>query len=874
MWLEQVLNIYSVAIGVVGLIVSLFFFVKRPRLEWILVIISLLGNFLSNYYWAAYMLLIGDSPNVSSLLAYFGWDLSYIPIIILLLYLRKGDEKRFFSPFSLIPLIFIIPQFCLYLQFGGIFNTVWQCLSCAVIICLSINGIIYRLKNKQKGVGKPYVHFVLALYVFFEYSMWTASCYDWPSPALDPYIYFALFDSAVQVVLPLALFKALSDSKRDEDLDTAAHRRRFLPYVYIGMIILCCVGGYLLAVWMRDTLDAGIAGAEEADPYLIIAVMLFVFSAVLELFIIAIILVVSFSQKNAESEKLKQAKLLAEKSNAAKSDFLTNMSHEIRTPINAVLGMNEMIMRESLEARDLLPREREAIREVFSKICGYSGNIESAGHNLLSIINDILDFSKIESGNMELVNGSYKLSSVLNDVSNMIAFRAKDKGLDFVVDIDDSIPDGLYGDELRVRQIITNLLSNAVKYTRNGSVTLSVSKSADAKEGETVLGISVKDTGIGIKPEDKEKLFNKFTRVDLAKNSTVEGTGLGLAITSSLLEMMGGTIDVESEYGKGSEFRVAVPQRVVSYEPVGNFREKYEKSIESTKTYTEYFRAPDAHILIVDDTRMNLIVAENLLRKTEVVIDTAISGDEAIALAEKIRYDVILMDQRMPGMDGTEAMKHIKEQTSGANVNTPFICLTADAVIGARDRYIAQGFSDYLTKPINSSELEKMVMHYIPAEKIITVRKEQEKQEEIDPAPDLDVLKDGGIDTAEGLGYCQGDSAFYGSVLREFVSASAEKKDRLDACLKDRDLKDYSTIVHSIKSSAKLIGVKPLSELAAKLEEAADSADIAVIEKEHPSLISEYSRIAEIIRSAGYVPETDEEGDDGEVLEFIPETND
>ena len=577
------------------------------------------------------------------------------------------------------------------------------------------------------------------------------------------------------------------------------------------------------------------------------------------------------------SEQLTEAKAVAEHANTAKSEFLASMSHEIRTPINAVLGMNEMVLRESLQARDQASKVQPELRAYLTNISNYAGNIDSAGKNLLAIINDILDFSKIESGKMEITEAEYKFSSVLNDISNVISFRAKDKGLDFKIEIDKDLPDGLFGDELRIRQIMTNLLGNAVKYTKRGSVLLYVGKEAGdvIENGDTIhLVISVKDTGIGIKKEDIDKLFQKFERVDLQQNSTVEGSGLGLAITKNLLELMNGTIKVESVYGNGSTFTATIPQKVVSTEPVGDFKMKFEKSVQEADVYHEAFRAPDAHILIVDDTRMNLTVAVGLLKKTQMDIDTAASGLEAIGLTKTIKYDLILMDQRMPGMDGTETMKNIIVQEDGVNRETPFICLTADAVSGARTHYLAEGFTDYLTKPIDSKALERTLMKYLPKEKIITDFKDEEAQEEAFPEVDeFEPMRLAGIDPDVGLRFCQGDKDLYRSIIIDYAQTSDEKMKNIVEYLAKEDWKNYAISVHALKSTSKTIGAGDLSDIALHLEMAANENDASLIRAEHDTMLDLYQKVVAAIRKAEPEAQSATKSED-EALEFSPDDDD
>ena len=599
---------------------------------------------------------------------------------------------------------------------------------------------------------------------------------------------------------------------------------------------------------------------------------------------LAIVIMCAVAQYETVKAKIKQDKAIedAKRASEAKTDFLANTSHEIRTPINAVLGMNEMILREAVKAEKLTDASPEVYHEAFRKIRNYSGNVDSAGNNLLAIINDILDFSKIEEGKMDIVEVEYQLSSVINDVSNMIYFKAREKNLSFVTDVDENIPDRLFGDVVRIRQVITNVLNNAVKYTDSGSVTLKVFErkleaGPDGKQ-KVELVIGVTDTGIGISEENIGKLFGKFERVDLQRNSTKEGAGLGLAISKMLLDMMGGSITVQSTYGKGSTFTIRVPQTVLSDETVGNFKEKFEKSIDSKKTYHESFRAPEARILIVDDTRMNLIVATEFLRETQVNIDTASGGREAVELAIKNHYDVILMDQRMPEMDGEEAFRRIRSYKNGPNVNTPVICLTADAVVGARERYLSKGFNDYLTKPIDSTYLEMMLKKYIPAEKIELVTEEEKASANAPavpgdvPSSPLKALEECGIDTAKGIANCAGDEGFYRSILKEYVSGAEEKKADLAKFIEAKDTKNYEILIHSIKSTSAAIGADVPYKLAQKLESAAKENDLGFILSNHEEFLAGYNAILDAVRKTVTDEDDPDDGfDDDGVMEFAPD---
>ena len=580
-------------------------------------------------------------------------------------------------------------------------------------------------------------------------------------------------------------------------------------------------------------------------------------------------------QKQAfEARALKLEKEAADQANQAKSDFLAEMSHEIRTPINAVLGMNEMILKETGFAKNRRG-VRGSTKESFENIDVYSKNIDRAGKNLLSIINDILDFSKIEAGRIELVEKEYRLSDVLIDVSNLVFFRARDKGLAFRVEVDEKIPDRLKGDELRVRQVLTNILNNAVKYTNDGSISMDIRSASDGPftAGQTLdLVISVSDTGIGIREEDLDKVFSKFQRVDLDTNSTVEGTGLGLAITHKLLDIMGGGIGVESEYGKGSVFTIRLPQAVVSGEPVGDFGERFEESLEGRKTGGESFSAPDARILVVDDTPLNLTVVTGLLKNTKIQIDTAGSGEKAVELAAANAYDLILMDQRMPRMDGTGTMQRIRSG-EGPNKDVPVICLTADALIGAKRKYMDAGFSDYLAKPVDSAALEKMLIRHLPDDKVVLAEKAAEAAEtDVTEADDVyEDLRAAGLDTDTGLQYCGGDDELYRTLLSEFAGSFAERSETLQKRFEEEDWKEYAVIVHAVKSSSKTIGAGGLSALAAGLEKAADQGDAAAVKADNGRLTEMYRSVCDAVRAALPEAAADNEDDDDMIMEFMPE---
>ena len=551
----------------------------------------------------------------------------------------------------------------------------------------------------------------------------------------------------------------------------------------------------------------------------------------------------------AMAESLVKQIEIADEANKAKSNFLSHMSHEIRTPITAVMGLNEMILREADD----------------QEILKYSENIKTSGNTLLGLINDILDFSKIEAGKIEIVPVDYDLSSVINDLVNMVRIRTDEKGLSLVVDFDKDTPRLLYGDEVRIKQVITNLLTNAVKYTEKGSVTFSIGYEKDEGDKDSVLlKVSVNDTGIGIREEDMGRLFAEFERIDEKRNRNIEGTGLGMSITRSLLGMMGSNLIVESKYGKGSKFSFVLKQKVVKWEPLGNYKESYYAASGRTEKYRSSFTAPSAHILMVDDNATNLLVFKSLLKETYVMVDTASSGDECLELCADTKYDIIFLDHMMPGKDGIETLHELKGMKDSANRDTVVICLTANAISGAREEYIKEGFDDYITKPIEPDKLEKIMMMYLPKEKIDdsskgmilefdpvktddTADRFGKNFAEIAKSGNLSVLDDQDVIAKKtGLKYC-GSEQVYLEVLASFREDAEGSIEKLRKYLKDNDPKNYEIKVHSIKSNSKAIGATELSELARELEDAAKNGDMDRIRDKHEELIHQYMRVREVL---------------------------
>lgn len=407
----------------------------------------------------------------------------------------------------------------------------------------------------------------------------------------------------------------------------------------------------------------------------------------------------------SENEMTQKQKKEIEELNQMQNRFFSSMSHEIRTPINTIIGLNEMILRE----------------DVSDEVAADARSIQGASKMLLTLINDILDMSKIESGNMDIVPVTYDVGEMLSDIVNMIWVRAKEKGLEFHVDVEPTIPAKLYGDEVRIKQILINVLNNAVKYTSEGSVTLSI-QCKRMENDQAKIAYSVTDTGMGIKKESIPFLFSAFKRVDEEKNRYIEGTGLGLSIVKQLVDLMEGEIAVNSVYTKGSTFVITLPQKIAGKAEIGELNLETRHALNAGQHYKQSFEAPKAQVLIVDDNETNLMVEEKLLRDTKVNIDTALSGAECLKYTIRKQYDVIFMDHLMPEMDGITCLHAIRKQTGGLNPDTPVVVLTANAGGENQALYRREGFDGYLLKPVSGVQLEAELLKHLPPDLVSTAR--------------------------------------------------------------------------------------------------------------------------------------------------------
>ncbi len=542
--------------------------------------------------------------------------------------------------------------------------------------------------------------------------------------------------------------------------------------------------------------------------------------------------------------EIEKARDEAERANAAKSRFLANISHEIRTPINTIIGMDEMILRENAHG---VPKG------YFLSIVNYGLDIKNASEMLLNLINDLLDISKIESGKMHLVEQEYDVQEMLRQIVSMIRVRSTDKGLFFDVNVDEMMPKRLYGDVGKIKQIVLNLLTNAVKYTEKGGFALDVQM--EEREDDTcIVRFSVKDTGIGVKEENLEKLFTAYERLDEERNSNIQGTGLGLDISRRFAGLMQGRLWCESVYGEGSEFILTVPQKIVDVTPLGAFSEEVDES--AAGPYLPKFVAPDADVLVVDDNPMNLNVFKGLLKATGVFVVTALSGEDALEKIRETKFDVVFLDHMMPGMDGIETMAHIRE----FDEDLPVYALTANTMVG-EEFYCSKGFNGYLPKPVDGKELEKTIMKHLSPERMQVAELQDAGPQDDTLTADMSWIEEvEGISAEDGLKNSGGAENFL-MALSMFEETIDENSNLLETTQANGDIRLFTIKVHSLKSSARIVGALQLSEMAAALEEAGNRGDRAYIDEHTGRLLEEYRAFKDKLADLGTSqPAADEEG--------------
>lgn len=543
--------------------------------------------------------------------------------------------------------------------------------------------------------------------------------------------------------------------------------------------------------------------------------------------------VVDITKIMEQNRLMKELVLQTEDANRAKTNFVSNMSHEIRTPMNSIVGITEILLRSHHS-----PKEQE-----------YLLNIQSSGRVLLTIINDVLDCSKMESGKMQLFDEPYDTFSLFHDLKISMENRIANCPLELIYDIDPDIPCTLKGDMGRIRQIITNLVNNAIKYTEKGSIRFTVrvrQKNAD----KVMLYYAVADTGIGIRKEDQKILFDAFQRVEMDRNRYVEGTGLGLTISQNLVNMMGGVIEVESEYGKGSRFFFTIEQTIIDPTPVSAVNYNGQKDNVTEKEAECLFIAPEAHILLVDDNELNLVVAKELLKPLRMQIDTAENGLQAVKMVRGSQYDLVLMDHMMPVMDGIEAAKAIRALPEDKYQKLPIIALTANAMVDARKEFLNAGMNGFVAKPIDFARICNQLKLWLPKDLVRDVPKEEAKKLLADDLSDREIQPEDpqmGFSFEEGVKHC-GSKAALMKTIRIFYRTIDSKADKIEQCLKEGLISDYVVEVHALKSSALLIGAVPLSEAAKELEGYGKQGKTELLEEKTPDLLAMYRDFKDILK--------------------------
>lgn len=629
-------------------------------------------------------------------------------------------------------------------------------------------------------------------------------------PLIIYYIYFRL------VIKPLSLLSQECRNRRSRVIIV-------LPILAQVMYFVLLISfGIVYQVGKNDSISAINENTMFVISYLLLLFLMF-----------SSYIIIQNLKGTQETLDQQMLAIKADAANKAKSDFLAQMSHEIRTPINAILGMNTMILRTCDENN---AKEK--------KIKDYSFEIDNSGQILLSLINDILDLAKVESGKMEILPTEYDFSSLIHDAMNMVSIKARDKHLKLLLEADQNLPCRLYGDDIRLRQILVNLMNNAVKYTKEGAVTLKIT--GEPKEDGILLHVAVQDTGVGIKEEDMGRLFAEFERIEENINRSEEGTGLGMSITIRLLQLMDSKLQVDSEYGKGSVFYFDIHQPVINSSPIGDINSQISEQ-KTSYDYKALFYAPDAQILVVDDNSVNRKVFISLLEDTGVHVDEASSGLECIDMAEKKHYDAIFLDHMMPDLDGIETLQRLKNSDAFAKINgnTPVVALTANAITGAREMYLESGFSSYLSKPIKPVHLETMLYDMIDDTKLLAA---EQKPVRIDAS--LKSIYDN-IDDLEyeyAMMHMKNEKIL-GATLLQYRKLQKSELERLELFYSkifdtsldiSEALDSYRVQIHSMKNSAYMIGALFIGTIAKTLEYSARDHQVDTISALHSVFVKQW----------------------------------
>lgn len=556
----------------------------------------------------------------------------------------------------------------------------------------------------------------------------------------------------------------------------------------------------------------------------------------------SVILILDMTDIRAYIDEIKRVRREAEKASIAKSEFLANMSHEIRTPMNAIIGLNDIIMEESED----------------TEIYAHAKDVQSAAKNLLAIINDILDLSKVEAGKMELVYVNYYIKTMADEIIGMMDIAASQRGLLLKYECDETIPCRYNGDDGRIKQILINILSNAVKFTKKGYVRVYITGTAGRTEDEEMLIITVRDTGCGIREKDLSKIFEDFRQVDSKRNRSAGGTGLGLAIVKHLVELMEGTIKVESTYGQGTTVTITIPQKIVDRTPVSEMPE----FPQTEQKMADFFTAPGVKVLIVDDNVINRKVARSFLKNYGFDLTEAGSGPEAIELVRANRYDIIFMDHMMPGMDGIEAAQIIRKDCGENGTAAIMIALTANAMEGMREHFLQSGFQDFIAKPLDRRELNQLLLRWVPEK----YRHSEEPTEEARPIDPMKFQIEG-VDMDAAMQFFSGGEEDFADLLDLFCTDGKRKIQLLNE-LVGTDIVRYQIEVHGLKSASANIGAVKISEMAREQENAAVQGDQELITEKFPVLMAEFEILLEHIGQ--FLEQRRQENDNREKLPALP----